>query len=62
MSFKENEKADEAGNEAAKKNGIGRCPERLTSLAHVGRTISERKWREAKHRFWTENDRRPQIQ
>lgn len=59
MSVEGNEKVNEVANEAAENAGVRRCPERFTSLAHVARTISKRKWNAAKHWFRVENDRRP---
>lgn len=62
MSVEGNKKADKAAKEAAEKTGIGKCPERLASLAHVSYMISQRKWKESKYWFRMENDRRPSIQ
>lgn len=57
MGVEGNERADEAAMEPEEKAGIRRCPERFTVLTHVGRTISELKWKKAKHLFRGENDR-----
>lgn len=58
MGVEGNEKANGAVKEAAERTARGSCPGRFTSLAHIGRTISERNWNEAKYLFRTENDRR----
>lgn len=42
-----NEKADQTAKEAAERPGTQRCPKRFTSLAYVGRTVTERKLKEA---------------
>lgn len=57
-----NERSDEAAKEAAEKAGTQRYPEQFVLLAHVGRTITVRKWKEPKHWFRTENDKRPPLQ
>lgn len=62
MGVEGNDKADEAAKETAEKTGIRKCSERFTLLTHVGRMISEIKWKKPKHWFQTENDKRPAIQ
>lgn len=62
MGVEGNEKGNEVAKEATEKAGIRTCPEMFISLAHVGLTISERNWMEAKQWFRTENDRRPPLQ
>lgn len=54
--------ADEAAKEAAEKAGTRRSLEQFASLAHVGNTITENKWKEPKHWFRTENDIPPPLQ
>lgn len=61
MRVKGNKKANEAAKKAAERVDTRRCPERFLSLTHVGCTILERKWKEAKNCFKTEKDRRPPI-
>lgn len=56
-----NEKADEVVKEAAERTDVRKYPERFTRLAHMGGTITERKWKEAKHWFKTENNKRSPI-
>lgn len=41
-----------------RKTGAPGCAERFTSLAHINRTITERKWKEAKHWFLTKHETR----
>lgn len=43
MSVEGNQSPDKTTKEATEKAGTQRCPERFTSLTHVGRTILERK-------------------
>lgn len=43
-----NERADETAKIAAESAGIRRCPERFTSLTHIGQTVPERKCKEVK--------------
>lgn len=57
-----NEKTDEVAKEAAEMAGTLKCPEQFVSFAHVGRTITVRRWKEVKHWFRAENDRRPPLQ
>lgn len=52
------EKVNKTVKERAERPGTRRCPERLASHAQVKCTITERKSKEAEHRFKTENDRR----
>lgn len=54
--------ADKPAKEATERTNTTRCPERFTLLTHIVRTMSERKWKESKHWFRTENDRRPPLQ
>lgn len=49
MGVKRNEKTDEAVKEATEKAGTPGCRKRFALLALVGRMISERKSKEAKH-------------
>lgn len=62
MGVEGNEKADEKAKDAAERSGTRRFPERFASLAHVNCTITERKWKEAKHSFKMENNMRPPLQ
>lgn len=62
MSVNGNENVNETGKGMTERTGIGRCPNRFTSLANVRRTISERKWNKAKHSFRMENEKPPPIQ
>lgn len=56
------ERANEKAKAVAKWTGTRRYPERFAYLAVVGNTVTERKSKEAKHRFGVENDRRPPRQ
>lgn len=56
-----NERADEAAKAAAEAVGVRRCPERFTSLAHIGRTVTERKWKKAQHWFQKKHENRTHI-
>lgn len=49
IGVEENEKPEEASKDEAERTGTWRCPEQFISLAHIERTISEGKWKEAKH-------------
>lgn len=62
MGVERNQRADETAKEAMEKDSRRRYHEEFASLAHVRRTISKRKWNEAKHWFKTKNDRRPLLQ
>lgn len=62
MGVEANERANEAAKKAAETRGIQRCPERFTSLAHIGRTVTERKWKEAEHWFSNRYKSRYHIQ
>lgn len=62
MSVEGNEKADEAAKKAAEKPGIRQCPERFPSLAHEGRTITECKWKKARHWFRSRIDRQGPLE
>lgn len=62
MAIEGNKKTDEEAKEVAERLGTWRCSERLASLAHVSRTITERKWNEVRHWFRVENNRRPPQQ
>lgn len=44
-----NERANEVVLETVEKSGRRRCLEQFTSLAYVGRKITEHKWKENKH-------------
>lgn len=46
-----NEKSDEPAKEGVERPRTRRFSERFPSLAHVGRTITKRKWKNVKHRF-----------
>lgn len=61
MGIEGNEEANKAAKKEAEKTGTRRCPEQIVSLAHIGRTIRERKWKEAKHRLRAKNERRPLL-
>lgn len=62
MDIKGNERSDEMAKDATERPGIRRCPEQFTSLAHLRRTITEQKWKEARHWLREENDRRLPLQ
>lgn len=49
MDVEGNKKANEVVKEAAEAAGTRRYPEQFSSLTHIGRTITERKLKEAKH-------------
>lgn len=53
----ENEKTDKAAKEVAEKSATRRCSERYASLAHVGQTIMERKWKCANYWFKSRHDK-----
>lgn len=57
MSVEGSKKVDEVAKKAAERTGTQRCPEQYVSLAHFGRTISQQKWKYAKHWFRAENKR-----
>lgn len=61
-SVEENERVDKTAKEAAEDTGIRKSPGRFRYLAHMGRTIVDRKWKEANHWLKMENDRRPPLQ
>lgn len=44
-------RADEAVKMMAETRAISACPKQSTSLARIRRTVTERKWKEAKHWF-----------
>lgn len=62
MGVQGNERADKPAKEATENVNTQRYPKRLTLLAHVGCTISERNWKRTKHLFRTENDRHLVLQ
>lgn len=62
MGVEGNKKADKVAEEAAEGPGVQRCPERFVSHANIGRTLSEKKWKEAMHWFRVGNARRPSLQ
>lgn len=62
MGVEKNERVDEAVMEAAENAGSWKCPELFSSLAYVGHTILERKWKEANNWFRMENDMHPPLQ
>lgn len=62
MGVEGNERADEAAKAAAETLGARRCPERFALLAHINRTITERKWKEARHWFKTKHEAQPYTQ
>lgn len=41
----------------AERTGAQRWQEQFASLTYIGRTVTEQKWKEAKHWFRTQNDR-----
>lgn len=49
MEVEGNERASEIAKEAAERANRKKCLERFTSLTHIIRTITERKWEESKH-------------
>lgn len=51
MRVEESERADEAVKIAAETRDIRVSPEWFTSLTQIGRTVTERKWKDAKHWF-----------
>lgn len=62
MGISENKKEDEVAKEAAEKPGTRQYMERFTSLAHVGYTIMEPKWKEAKYWFKPRCNRQGSLQ
>lgn len=62
LGVEKNERADEAAKNTVEKVDRKRYPEQFSSLAHIRRRISERKWKEAKEWFKTVNDRRLPLQ
>lgn len=62
MGIAGNEKAYEAGKEAAERAGTRLCPEQFASLAHVGWTITQCKLKKAKHWFRSRHDRQDPLQ
>lgn len=62
MGVEGNEKAHKMANETAEKAGTARYPECFPSLTHIGRKISERKWKVANDWFKMENNNCPPLQ
>lgn len=62
MGVKGNERADKAAKIVADLKGIQECPERFTSLAHIGRTATKRNWKEVNHWFRSRHKDRAHIQ
>lgn len=58
MGVEVNKKVYRAANEATERSGTRRCPERFASLAYFRITVSEINWKDAKHCFRREKDRR----
>lgn len=51
MGVEENKTADEVAKTLAETRDTRGYPERFNSLAYIGGTVRERKWKEAKHLF-----------
>lgn len=51
MGIDGNEKTDETAKKVAETNGTRGFPERFTYLSHMECTVTEQKWKEAKHWF-----------
>lgn len=62
MSVEGNKISNEATEVAAETRGFRVCPEQFTSLAHIGRTVMERKRKEVKHSFRTRHEGCSHIQ
>lgn len=62
MSVKGNKRSDEGVKVEVKTRGIRIFPKLFTSLVHIGRTVTERKWKEAKHSFWNRHESHSHIQ
>lgn len=57
-----NEQADRTAKGTAECTGAKRCTERFASLAHINRTLTERRWKEGKHWFKAKHDAILQVQ
>lgn len=62
MGVERNKNAYEVAKEATERPGTKGYPERFTSLTHVSRTDTERKWNEAKYWYRAENEMRSPLQ
>lgn len=62
LDVKSNERTDRTVKTPAEGTGARRCAERFVSLAHINRTLIERKWEASKHWFKARYEGRTDLQ